>query len=60
MRGLMREAGQTQLPLRLHVASNNDAAMRLYARLGFVPVETSAAYIELEWRAPAPADRDQC
>jgi ribosomal protein S18 acetylase RimI-like enzyme len=60
MRALMREAGQTQLPLRLHVASNNDAAMRLYVRLGFVPIETSAAYIELEWRAPAHAARGPC
>jgi len=53
MRALMQEAGRTQRMLRLHVASNNDAAMRLYVRLGFVPVETSAAHIELEWRAPA-------
>src|SRR5712671_5701863 len=55
MRALMQEAGRTQTPLRLHVASSNDAAMRLYVRLGFVPVETSAAHTELEWRAPAPA-----
>jgi ribosomal protein S18 acetylase RimI-like enzyme len=55
MRALMGEARRTQLPLRLHVASNNDAALRLYVRLGFVPVETSAAYIELEWKLPAHA-----
>jgi ribosomal protein S18 acetylase RimI-like enzyme len=55
MRALMGEAGRAQRPLRLHVALNNDGARRLYARLGFVPIETSAAYIELEWRAAAPA-----
>src|SRR5258708_9710326 len=55
MRALMQEAGRTQRPLRLHVAANNDAAMRLYKRLGFVPVETSAIYSELEWRGPPPA-----
>ena len=55
MRALLQEAGRTHRPLRLHVASNNDAAMRLYVRLGFVPIETSAVYSELEWRAPAQA-----
>jgi ribosomal protein S18 acetylase RimI-like enzyme len=61
MRALMQEADRTRRILRLHVASNNDAAMRLYVRLGFVPVETSAAHIELEWRAPAhAAEGGQC
>jgi ribosomal protein S18 acetylase RimI-like enzyme len=53
MRALMQEAARTRLPLRLHVASSNDAARRLYARLGFVPVDTSATHVELEWRTPA-------
>jgi ribosomal protein S18 acetylase RimI-like enzyme len=53
LRALMEEAGRAQRPLRLHVASNNDAAKRLYARLGFVPIATSLTYTELEWRAPA-------
>jgi ribosomal protein S18 acetylase RimI-like enzyme len=55
MRALMGEAGRTRRPLRLHVASDNAAAMRLYVRLGFAPVATSPPYIELEWRAPAQA-----
>jgi ribosomal protein S18 acetylase RimI-like enzyme len=55
MRALMEEASRTQRPLRLHVASNNDAALRLYVRLGFVPVGRSPTDIELEWRAPAHA-----
>ena len=55
LRALMGEAGRAQRPLRLHVAANNNAAMRLYERLGFVPIETSAAYMELEWRPPAAA-----
>jgi ribosomal protein S18 acetylase RimI-like enzyme len=55
MRALMQEASRAGLPMRLHVTSSNDAALRLYSRLGFVPVETSATHIELEWRAPARA-----
>jgi GNAT superfamily N-acetyltransferase len=54
MRALLDEAARTGVPARLKVASGNDPSLRLYLRLGFVPIEQSATYIELEWRAPAP------
>lgn len=56
MRSLMDEAGIAGLPVRLKVASSNDPSMRLYQRLGFVPIQTVPLYIEMEWRAEhAPA-----
>lgn len=58
MRALMDEAAAAALPLRLKVASSNDPSMRLYLRLGFVPVETAPLYIEMEWRAPREPTRD--
>lgn len=51
MRALMDEAAQAGLPVRLKVASSNDPSMRLYLRLGFAPIETIPAYIEMEWKA---------
>jgi GNAT superfamily N-acetyltransferase len=54
MTSLLNEAAGKALPVRLMVASHNDAAMRLYLRLGFVPIETELHAIEMEWRAPAP------
>lgn len=53
MRALMREAGGMNLPIRLQVATNNDASLRLYLRLGFVLGRTTATHIELEWH-PRP------
>jgi RimJ/RimL family protein N-acetyltransferase len=53
MKALMDEAARAALPVRLKVASSNDPSMRLYLRLGFVPVETAPLYIEMEWRAPS-------
>jgi len=55
MRALMDEAAPAGLPVRLKVASTNDPSMRLYLRLGFVPIETAPLYIDMEWRAPATA-----
>jgi ribosomal protein S18 acetylase RimI-like enzyme len=55
MKALMDEAGRVGLPVRLKVASTNDSAMRLYLRLGFVPIHTDLLHIEMEWRAPADA-----
>jgi ribosomal protein S18 acetylase RimI-like enzyme len=58
MTALMDEAGRAGQAVRLQVASTNDPSMRLYLRLGFVPVETDPFYIEMEWRrdsAPVPA-----
>jgi RimJ/RimL family protein N-acetyltransferase len=55
MKALMDEAGQAGLPVRLKVASTNDPSMRLYLRLGFVPIHVEPLYIEMEWQAPAVA-----
>jgi len=52
MQALMEEARQANLPVRLKVGSSTDPSLRLYLRLGFEPIETQPAYIELEWRAP--------
>jgi ribosomal protein S18 acetylase RimI-like enzyme len=51
MRALMDEARAANIPVRLEVASENDPTMRLYLRLGFVPVERTPIYIGMEWRA---------
>jgi ribosomal protein S18 acetylase RimI-like enzyme len=53
MRSLQEEAGARKLPVRLMVGSSNDPSLRLYLRLGFVPIQTVPLYVELEWRAPA-------
>ena len=50
MRTLMDEARGAGIPFRLKVASSNDPSLRLYLRLGFVPIEEIPAYIELEWK----------
>jgi ribosomal protein S18 acetylase RimI-like enzyme len=52
MRVLMDEARARRIPMRLMVGSSNDPSLRLYLRLGFVPIETVPLYIELEWKAP--------
>jgi ribosomal protein S18 acetylase RimI-like enzyme len=51
MRALMDEAERAGLPLRLQVASDNAAALRLYLRLGFVPLGAGPSHAMLEWRA---------
>lgn len=52
MRCVMDEARAAALPVRLHVASDNAPSLRLYRRLGFVPVSNSTSmYIVLEWTA---------
>jgi len=55
MRALMQEAQDAGLPVRLKVASSNDPSMKLYLRLGLVPIETIPAYIEMQWPAPTGA-----
>jgi ribosomal protein S18 acetylase RimI-like enzyme len=55
MRALMDEAARSDLPMWLEVASENDPSMRLYLRLGFVPIETQPFYIRLERRPPGAA-----
>jgi len=51
MRTLMDEVRAHALPLRLMVGSSNDPSLRLYLRLGFVPIASTPMYIELEWKA---------
>jgi RimJ/RimL family protein N-acetyltransferase len=53
MRAIMTEADAAGLPVRLEVASANDPSLRLYQRLGFVPMETVPLYMRLEWRPRA-------
>jgi ribosomal protein S18 acetylase RimI-like enzyme len=55
MRALMDEARRANIPVQLEVASENDPSLRLYRRLGFVPIETVPLYIQLEWRPPTAA-----
>jgi ribosomal protein S18 acetylase RimI-like enzyme len=50
MRTLMDEARDRAVPLRLMVGSSNDPSLRLYLRLGFVPIASTPMYIELEWK----------
>jgi len=40
--------------LRLHVEHGNDAARRLYQRLGFQHEENLPTHAAMRWRAPAP------
>jgi ribosomal protein S18 acetylase RimI-like enzyme len=56
---LMQEAAASGRPLRLSVMSGNAAAIRLYRRLGFVPIMTEPHAIEMEWRAPVPGSEAQ-
>jgi RimJ/RimL family protein N-acetyltransferase len=53
MRAVMERAAEAGQTVRLKVASTNDPSMRLYLRLGFVPIETDPFYIEMEWQTPA-------
>jgi ribosomal protein S18 acetylase RimI-like enzyme len=55
MRALMKEAEDARLPVKLKVASSNDPSMKLYLHLGFVPIETIPAYIEMQWPPPTGA-----
>ena len=50
---LLDEGRASALPVRIHVERFNPA-MRLYLRLGFMPIEDQGVYQLLEWRAPEP------
>jgi GNAT superfamily N-acetyltransferase len=50
LRALQAEAKEAGKPLRLRVLKTNPAA-RLYARLGFVPLDDDGLYVQMEWRA---------
>jgi ribosomal protein S18 acetylase RimI-like enzyme len=54
---LIAEARAARLPARLDAAVNNPAALRLYRRLGFVPVAAAPPFVELEWWPAAELER---
>jgi len=60
MRSIMDEADARGLPVRLKVASSNDPSMRLYVRLGFVPIRSEPLYVELEWTAGGAPEKGSC
>ncbi|AKU91977.1 GNAT family N-acetyltransferase [Vulgatibacter incomptus] len=46
----LAESRETGVPVRIHVEKHNPA-MRLYTRLGFVPIADRGVYLFLEWKA---------
>ena len=50
--GVLDEAREAGLAVRLSVFANNAAALRFYLRLGFRPIASSAIGMRLEWRNP--------
>jgi ribosomal protein S18 acetylase RimI-like enzyme len=50
---LCEAARAANLPFRLSVLRANQAAFRLYRRLGFAPLSISSIEVVLEWRASA-------
>lgn len=48
LRGLIDEAAAAGQPLRIHVEKFNPA-LRLYARMGFRPIEDKGVYWYMEW-----------
>lgn len=52
LHGLLSEARDLALPVRLHVEPNN-RAVHLYARLGFVEVANNGVYSKQEWQPSA-------
>jgi len=55
---LIDEAQGVRLPVRLAVAVGNEKALRLYRRLGFVPIGTAGMHVELE-RRPSVAQNSK-
>ncbi len=52
LKDLQEEADATGKVLTIHVEKFNPA-LRLYERLGFVPVQDKEVYLLMEWKAPA-------
>jgi len=48
LRDLLAEAAVAHQPVRMHVEKFNPA-LRLYARLGFAPIEDKGVYLFMEW-----------
>ncbi|MCA1633543.1 MAG: GNAT family N-acetyltransferase [Acidobacteria bacterium] len=55
LRALIEESERARLPLRHMVYQFNEGGMRFYERLGFTPVGTAGAYVEMERVPPATA-----
>ena len=51
LRSVIEEARAAGLTVELYVDAANDKALRLYRRLGFVPVATLPPRLRLEWQA---------
>lgn len=49
LKRLLAEAQRVGLPVRIHVEQNN-RALRLYRRLGFLDIGTNGVYFLMEWR----------
>ena len=49
---LQTSARQASIPLLLHVADGNEAAHRLYQRLGFVADGPADTHVAMRWPAP--------
>jgi GNAT superfamily N-acetyltransferase len=54
---LLAESRATHVPVRIHVEKHNPA-MRLYTRLGFVPIADRGVYLFLEWTDREGEPRD--
>lgn len=50
LQALLAEASTAAKPVRLHVESFNERAMKLYHRLGFSPVEQQGFHWLMEWK----------
>jgi len=48
LRDLLAEAAAAHQPVHIHVEKFNPA-LRLYERLGFVPIEDKGVYLFMEW-----------
>lgn len=57
IRDLQDEAVRAGLPLRLHVARDNDGAARLYQRLGFAVTGDTGSHFKMEWLPPESTAR---
>ena len=60
IRDLLAEAEAAGRPLRLRVLKTNEAARRLYERLGFSHAGESDVHFMMEWRAHADASGNGC
>ncbi|MGO4837001.1 GNAT family N-acetyltransferase, partial [Rhizobiaceae sp. 2RAB30] len=51
LQDILHEAARSGVPTQLYVSSENDPSLRLYQRLGFIPLVSDPSYILLEWRS---------